>query len=107
VARDAVLRRQFVFGCVRLQIFELKLHLLEQPGLAFRAAAVELAPELLDLQLQSCNQRLRPGTNRRGAAASASASMRAARSARIIAWGRRKIAGRLSIDIAFETHVSQ
>src|SRR5690606_25596852 len=56
---------EFVLNSISFQILELKLHLLEQPGLALRAAAVELAPELLDLQLQPRNQRLRPGTDRR------------------------------------------
>ena len=49
---------QLVFGSTCCEIFELKLHLLEQPDLAFRAAAIELAPELLDLQLQPRDQRL-------------------------------------------------
>ncbi len=52
-------RCQFVLGGVGLQILELHLQLVEEPGLAFRARAVELAPELLDLQLQPRDQRVR------------------------------------------------
>ena len=55
----AMLGRQFVLGWRRLQLLELKLHLFEQPRLALGAAAVEVAPELLDLQLQPRDQRLR------------------------------------------------
>ncbi len=44
------LRCQFVLGCGGLQVFELQFHLFEKPGLALRAAAVDVAPQLLDLQ---------------------------------------------------------
>lgn len=53
------LRRQFVFGRVGFEILELHLQLVEEPGLALRARAIELAPELLDLQLQPPDQRIR------------------------------------------------
>lgn len=56
---------ELILGGVGLQIFELHLHLLEQLGLALRTAAIEFAPELLDLQLQPRDQRLRPGIDRR------------------------------------------
>lgn len=58
------LRRQFVLGGVRLKILKLHLELIEQPCLALRAGAKELAPELLDLQLQPRNHRIRAGVNR-------------------------------------------
>ena len=46
------LGRQLVLGRCRLQIFELKFHLIQQPRFALRTAAVKLPPELLDLQLE-------------------------------------------------------
>src|SRR5215831_12052329 len=58
------LGRQFIFGCGCFQLFKLKLHLLEQPTLALRAAAVNLATQLLDLELEVTDQsfgRLRVG----------------------------------------------
>jgi hypothetical protein len=58
---------EFVLGGVGFQIFELQLHLLEQLCLALRAAAIKLAPKLLDLQPQPRNQRLGPGADRRRA----------------------------------------
>ena len=54
--RRRLLGRQFVFGRGCLQLFELKLHLLQQPRLALRAAAVKLAPQLLDLELEVADQ---------------------------------------------------
>ena len=59
------LRRQFVLRRVRLGVFQLHLQLVEKPLLAFRAHAIERAPKLFDLQLQSRNQRL--GARRRRA----------------------------------------
>ena len=50
--RRRLLGRQFILGCRRFQLFELKLHLLQQPCLALRAGAIELAPQLLDLELE-------------------------------------------------------
>ena len=41
-------RRKLVFGRGRLELFQLEFHLIEQPRLAFRARAVERAPQLLD-----------------------------------------------------------
>ena len=55
------LGRQFVLGRCRLQLLQLKLHLLEEPRLALRAAAIELAPQLLDLELEMGDQRFRAG----------------------------------------------
>lgn len=55
----------------------LQFDLLEQLGLALRTAAVELALELLDLQLKPRNQRLRPGTFAAARAANALALIRA------------------------------
>ncbi len=43
--------RQLLLGRRRLQLFKLKLHLLQQPRLALRASAVKLPLQLLDLQL--------------------------------------------------------
>ena len=57
VRRRGLLGRQLVLGRRRLELLELKLHLLEQPRLALRARAVELAPQLLDLELQMGDQR--------------------------------------------------
>jgi hypothetical protein len=52
LCRQLVLRRR------GLEVFELQLELIEQPGTAFGALAELLAPELLDLQLQMDDQRL-------------------------------------------------
>jgi len=52
-------RGQLVFAGVTFQVLELHLQLVEQPCLALRARAVELATELLDLQLQPRYQRIR------------------------------------------------
>ena len=49
--RRRLLGRQLILGRRRLQLFELKLHLLQQPRLALRASAVKLPLQLLDLQL--------------------------------------------------------
>src|SRR5439155_20373289 len=46
------------------QVLQLQLHLIQQPGFAFRAAAIELAPELLDLQLEMGDERVRRGVDR-------------------------------------------
>ena len=51
------LRRQFFFRSSRLQLFKLKLHLLQQSILALRARAVQLSPQLLDLELEVIDQR--------------------------------------------------
>ena len=64
--RRRLLGRQFVLGRGRLQLFELQLHLLQQPRLALRAAAVKLAPQLLDLQLEMGDQRFGAGQVRLG-----------------------------------------
>ena len=56
---------EFVLRRVRLGVFQLHLQLVEKPLLAFRAHAIERAPKLFDLQLQSRNQRL--GARRRRA----------------------------------------
>jgi hypothetical protein len=58
-ARRRLLRRQFVFGGRRFQLFELKLHLFQQASLALRAGAIELAPQLLDLELEMADERFR------------------------------------------------
>ena len=42
-----------------LEIFELQLHLLQEPRLAFRAAAVEFPAQLLDRELEVCDERFR------------------------------------------------
>jgi hypothetical protein len=47
-----ILVRQFVLSRCRLQIFELKLHLILQPRRAFRARPVELTPQFLDRKLE-------------------------------------------------------
>ena len=59
--RRRFLGRQLVFGRCRLQLFELKLHLLQQPRLALRAAAVKLPAQLLDLKLEMGDQGFRAG----------------------------------------------
>jgi hypothetical protein len=51
-----ILGRQFVLGRCRLQIFELKLHLIQQPRRALRARPVELTPQFLDRQLEMGDQ---------------------------------------------------
>ena len=45
---------RLVFGC--FQLFKLKLHLLQEPCLALRAAAINLATHLLDLELEVTDQ---------------------------------------------------
>ena len=57
--RRRLLGRQFILGRRRFQLFELKLHLLQQPRLALRAGAVKLAPQLLDLELEMADERFR------------------------------------------------
>jgi len=54
-----VLGRQFILGRGRLHIFELKLHLIQQPRRTLRARPVELTPQLFDRQLEMGDQRLR------------------------------------------------
>ena len=83
--RRRLLGRQFIFGRGRFQLFELKLHLLQQPRLALRAGAIELAPQLLDLEPEWLISASVPAFTACALAATASASRRAARSARIIA----------------------
>ena len=56
--RRGAFRLEFVLRRVRLGVFQLHLQLVEKPLLAFRAHAIERAPKLFDLQLQSRNQRL-------------------------------------------------
>lgn len=85
------LGRQFVFSCRRFQLFELKLYLLQEPRLALRAAAVNLATQLLNLELEVADECLSASASFALAAsalalaATASASRCAVRSARIIA----------------------
>ena len=62
-----ILGRQLVLGRCRLQLFELKFHLLQQPRLTLRAIAVKLAPQLLDLQLEMGDHSFRAGVHRLGA----------------------------------------
>jgi hypothetical protein len=50
------LSRTLVFGCRSFQLFELELHLVEEPLRAFGSRAVKLALELLDGELQMGNQ---------------------------------------------------
>jgi hypothetical protein len=52
LCRQLVLRRR------SLELFELQLELIEQPGTALGALAEQLSAELLDLQLQVDDQRL-------------------------------------------------
>lgn len=55
-----------VFGGDRLELFELQLHLVDQPGSAFRAVAIALTPEFGDLQLQMLDHRFRSRDHRPG-----------------------------------------
>src|SRR5271170_4981464 len=48
--------RQFVLGRCCLQIFELKLHLIQQPRRPLRTRPVELTPQFLDRQLEMGDQ---------------------------------------------------
>ena len=57
----SLLGRQLVLGRGRLQVFEPKLHLIEQPRLVLRARPIEFAPQLLDPKLQMGNQRFAAG----------------------------------------------
>ncbi len=61
-----VQRFNLVFGGGRLELFELQLHLADQPGSAFRAVAIVLAPEFGDLQLQMLDHRFRGRDHRPG-----------------------------------------
>ncbi|MDA9537022.1 hypothetical protein ACM41_12345 [Bradyrhizobium sp. CCBAU 21362] len=54
-----LLGRQFILRGGYLQFFEPKLHLLQQPYRAFRTGAIQLAPQLLDLELVVADQRFR------------------------------------------------
>jgi len=54
--RRRLLGEQIVFGCVRFELLELELHLIEQAPAALGAGAVLLALELGDLQLQVGNE---------------------------------------------------
>ena len=91
-SRRLLLGCQLIFSRCRFQLFKLKLHLLQQSRLAFRAGAVKLAAQLLDLELEMADQRFRLERSAWALAASAralmslvSAATRAARSARIMA----------------------
>jgi hypothetical protein len=55
--RRSLLGRQLVLRRRRLQLFERKLHLLQQPRFTLRASAVKLPTQLLDLQLVVGDQR--------------------------------------------------
>ena len=57
-------RGQLVLGRVCLGVLHLHLQLVDEPLLAFRARAVERAPQLFDLQLQPRDQRLGAGGGR-------------------------------------------
>ena len=57
--RRCLLGPQFILGSRCLQLFELKLHLFQQARLALRAGAIELAPQLLDLELEMADERFR------------------------------------------------
>ena len=57
VVSAAKLGFQLVLGGARLELFKLELHLIEKASLPLRALAIELAPELLDMELQRGNQR--------------------------------------------------
>src|SRR5690606_13371154 len=48
-----------------LQLLQFQLELTQQPSLALGTLSKELAPELLDLQLQACDQRVGAGSVRR------------------------------------------
>ncbi len=56
-----ILGRQLVLSRRRLQIFELKLHLIQQSSRTFRARPVELTPQFLDRQLEMGDQRFAAG----------------------------------------------
>ena len=60
------LGRQLVLGRCRLQVFELKFHLLQEPRLALGARPIDFAPQLLDLQLEMGDQRFTAGKVRLG-----------------------------------------
>ncbi|MBB6414154.1 hypothetical protein HNQ71_006863 [Mesorhizobium sangaii] len=62
--RRSFLGRQLVLCRGRLKVLQLQFHLRQEPFLALRAAAVEFAPQLLDLQLEVCDQRFCRGAHR-------------------------------------------
>jgi hypothetical protein len=57
-AGGCLFRCELVLGGTGLQLLELQFQLVQKPGLALRAAAIERAPQLLDLQLQMGDQRI-------------------------------------------------
>jgi hypothetical protein len=61
-----LLSRQLVLGRCRLQVFQLKFHLLQEPRLALRARPIDFAPQLLDLKLEMGDQRFAAGQVRLG-----------------------------------------
>ena len=64
--RGGLFGRQFVLARRRLQLFQLQFQLVQQPRLAFGAHAVEVAAQLLDLQLQIGDEGLVAGGFRLG-----------------------------------------
>jgi hypothetical protein len=64
--RGGLFGGQLVLACRRLQLLQLQFHLVEPPRLAFGAHAVEVAAQLLDLQLQIRDERLIAGGFRLG-----------------------------------------
>ena len=66
-ARQGSLGGGRLFRGGRLQLFQFELHLVDEPRRALRARAVELAPQLLDLQLEMRDQRRTARSVRLGA----------------------------------------
>jgi hypothetical protein len=64
--RGGLFGRQFVLARRRLQFFQLQFQLVQQARLAFGAHAVEVAAQLLDLQLQIRDEDLVAGDFRLG-----------------------------------------
>ena len=57
--RRRLLGGELILGRGRLELFELQFHLIEQPRRALRTGAIELAAQLLDLELEMTRSALR------------------------------------------------
>ena len=64
-SRRQALSGQFILGGRRLEVLELQFQLIEEPSTALGAPAVEVSSQLLDLQLEGGDHRLRVRRNRR------------------------------------------
>ncbi len=57
------LRRQLILGGACFQVFQLQFELLQEPAFTLGTAAIKRTPQLLDLQSEMGDQRIRAGGN--------------------------------------------